>query len=247
MESLKNIGKIAKREFVSYFVSPIAYVFIIVFLMLIGFLTFFVSHFYEIAQADLRPFFSWIPWVFLILVPAATMRLIAEERRTATIETLLTLPIRLSEVVIGKFLAAWGFIILAVSLTFPIVVTTAYLGSPDNGAVLGGYIGTFLLAGAYTSVGLFTSALTKNQVISFILAVVICLFLLLAGWPPVTDLLINWAPGWLVNVVASFGFMPHYAAFQKGVLDLRDITYCISVIIFMLAGTHIVLQNRQSA
>ena len=247
MDSIRNTKAIIKRELASYFESPVAYVFMVVFLMLIGFLTFFVSRFYESGQADLRGFFFWHPWMFLILVPAAAMRLWAEERRAGTIETLLTLPVTVTQVILGKFLAAWIFIGLIVALTFPIVLTTVYLGAPDRGAIIGGYIGSLLLAGAYLSVGMLTSALTRNQVISFVLSLVICLFLLLAGWPPVTDLMVRWAPEWLVRGVAAFSFMPHYEAFQKGVLDLRDFAYYFSVIILMLFGTHLVLENRKAA
>jgi ABC-2 type transport system permease protein len=247
MDSIRNTKAIIKRELASYFESPVAYVFMVVFLMLIGFLTFFVSRFYESGQADLRGFFFWHPWMFLILVPASAMRLWAEERRAGTIETLLTLPVTVTQVILGKFLAAWIFIGLIVALTFPIVLTTVYLGAPDRGAIIGGYIGSLLLAGAYLSVGMLTSALTRNQVISFVLSLVICLFLLLAGWPPVTDLMVRWAPEWLVRGVAAFSFMPHYEAFQKGVLDLRDFAYYFSVMIFMLFGTHLVLENRKAA
>ncbi|MBU4212911.1 MAG: ABC transporter permease [Verrucomicrobia bacterium] len=247
MDSIRNTKAIIKRELASYFESPLAYVFMVVFLMLIGFLTFFVSRFYESGQADLRGFFFWHPWMFLILVPAAAMRLWAEERRAGTIEILLTLPVTVTQVILGKFLAAWIFIGLIVALTFPIVLTTVYLGAPDRGAIIGGYIGSLLLAGAYLAVGMLTSALTRNQVISFVLSLVICLFLLLAGWPPVTDLMVRWAPEWLVRGVAAFSFMPHYEAFQKGVLDLRDFAYYFSVMIFMLFGTHLVLENRKAA
>lgn len=247
MDSIRNTKAIIKRELASYFESPVAYVFMVVFLMLIGFLTFFVSRFYESGQADLRGFFFWHPWMFLILVPAAAMRLWAEERRAGTIETLLTLPVTITQVILGKFLAAWIFIGIIVALTFPIVLTTVYLGAPDRGAIMGGYIGSLLLAGAYLSVGMLTSALTRNQVISFVLSLVICLFLLLAGWPPVTDLMVRWAPEWLVRGVAAFSFMPHFEAFQKGVLDLRDFAYYFSVMIFMLFGTHLVLENRKAA
>ena len=247
MDSIRNTKAIIKRELASYFESPVAYVFMVVFLMLIGFLTFFVSRFYESGQADLRGFFFWHPWMFLILVPASAMRLWAEERRAGTIETLLTLPVTVMQVILGKFLAAWIFIGLIVALTFPIVLTTVYLGAPDHGAIIGGYIGSLLLAGAYLSVGMLTSALTRNQVISFVLSLVICLFLLLAGWPPVTDLMVRWAPEWLVRGVAAFSFMPHYEAFQKGVLDLRDFAYYFSVMIFMLFATHLVLENRKAA
>lgn len=247
MDFIRNTKAIIKRELASYFESPVAYVFMVVFLMLIGFLTFFVSRFYESGQADLRGFFFWHPWMFLILVPASAMRLWAEERRAGTIETLLTLPVTVAQAILGKFLAAWIFIGLIVVLTFPIVLTTVYLGAPDRGAIIGGYIGSLLLAGAYLSVGMLTSALTRNQVISFVLSLVICLFLLLAGWPPVTDLMVRWAPEWLVRGVAAFSFMPHYDAFQKGVLDLRDFAYYFSVMVFMLFGTHLVLENRKAA
>lgn len=247
MDSIRNTRAILKRELASYFESPVAYVFIVVFLMLLGFLTFFVSRFYEAGQADLRGFFFWHPWLFLILVPAAAMRLWAEERRTGTIETLLTLPVTTAQAILGKFLAAWIFVGLIVALTFPIVLTTVYLGAPDRGAIFGGYLGSLLLAGAYLAVGLLTSALTRNQVISFVLSLVICLFLLMAGWPSVTDLLVRWAPDWLVRGVASFSFIPHYEAFLKGVLDLRDFAYYFSVIAFMLFGTNLVLENRKAA
>ncbi len=247
MDALRKIAAITKRELLAYFESPVAYVFMVVFLMLIGFLTFFVSRFYEAGQADLRAFFFWHPWMFLILVPAVAMRLWAEERRSGTIETLLTLPITLTQAILGKFIAAWIFLGLALLLTFPIVLTVIYLGAPDRGPIIGGYLGSALLAGAYLAVGMLTSAFTRNQVISFVLAVVIGLFLLLAGWPPVTDLLVRWAPDWSVLAVAAFSFMPHYEAFQKGVLDLRDFAYYISVIIFMLCGTRLVLENRKAA
>ena len=206
-----------------------------------------MSHYYEAGQADLRAFFFWHPWVYLILVPAAAMRLWAEERRSGTIELLLSLPVTMAQAIAGKFLAAWVFLGIGLVLTFPIVLTTLYLGSPDMGVVLGSYVGSFLLAGAYLSVGVLTSALTRNQVISFVLSVVICIFLVLAGWPPVTDILVKWAPQWLVSGVASFSVMPHYDSIQRGVLDLRDLAYYASVIVFMLFAAHLVLENRKSA
>ena len=247
MESWTHIKTIFKRELKSYFDSPVAYVFLVVFLMLVNFLTFFVSRYYEAGQADLRAFFFWHPWVYLILVPAAAMRLWSEERKSGTIELLLSMPVTMVQAIAGKFLAAWIFLGIWLVLTFPIVVTTLYLGSPDLGVVIGGYVGSFLLAGAYLAVGVLTSALTRNQVISFVLSVVICLFLVLAGWPPVTDILVKWAPQWLVSGVASFSVMPHYESVQRGVLDLRDLAYYASVIVFMLFGAHLVLENRKSA
>jgi ABC-2 type transport system permease protein len=236
---------IAKREWHSYFASPVAYVFIIIFLGLAGFFTFGVSRFYEAGQADLQDFFFWHPWLYLILVPAVTMRLWAEERRSGTIELLLTLPVTPIQAIVGKFIAAWAFLLLALALTFPMVVTVFYLGEPDPGVIACGYVASALLAGAYISVGVFTSALTRNQVIAFIFAVVIGLFLLLAGYPPVTDLLAKFAPAWLVSLVAAFSFMPHFETMQRGILDIRDVAYFISVIAFMLFATHVVIENRR--
>jgi ABC-2 type transport system permease protein len=244
---LRNTKAIIKRELVGYFESPVAYVFIVIFLLLIGFFTFSVSRFYETGQADLRSFFQWHPWIYLFLVPAIGMRLWADERRAGTIELILTLPITLSEAILGKFLAAWLFIGTALVLTFPLVITVAYLGDPDLGAVFSAYLGSFLMAGAYLSVAIMTSSLTRNQVISFILAVVICLFLVLAGWAPITDILSGWAPLWLVQVVSGFSFMPHFVSIERGVLDLRDLFYYFSVIFFMLFANGVVLQNRRAA
>lgn len=236
-----------KKELAGYFGSPVAYVFIVIFLILCGFFTFYVSNFYELGQADLRAFFEWHPWIFLFLVPAVGMRLWADERRTGTIELILTLPITLTEVILGKFLAGWLFLGIALFLTFPLVLTVTYLGDPDLGAALSAYLGSFLLAGAYLSVGSMTSSLTRNQVISFILSVVICLFLVLAGWPPVTGIISGWAPTWLVDVVSGFSFMPHFQSMERGILDLRDIFYYISVIFFMLFSNGVVLQNRRAS
>ena len=181
-ESATNIKAIVKRELSGYFGSPVAYVFIIIFLLLLGFFTFYISHFFEMGQADLRTFFSWHPWVFMLLIPALAMRLWAEERRLGTIELVLTLPVTVTEAILGKFLAAWIFIGFSLFFTFPIVLTVMYLGDPDIGAILCAYLGSFLMAGAFLSVGIMTSSLTRSQVISFILAVVICLFFILAGF-----------------------------------------------------------------
>ena len=243
---IRNTKGIIKRELAGYFGSPVAYVFLVIFLVLCGFFTFYVSHFYELEQADLRAFFEWHPWIFLFLVPAVGMRLWADERRTGTIELILTLPVTLPEVVVGKFIAAWLFIGLGLFLTFPLVLTVSYLGDPDLGAVFCAYLGSFLLAGAYLSVGSMTSSMTRNQVISFILSVIICLFLVLAGWPPVIEILSGWSPQWLINVISGFSFMPHFQSMERGVLDLRDIIYYISVIFFMLFSNGVVLQNRKA-
>ena len=236
---------IARREWGAYFNSPVAYVFIIIFLLLSGFFTFAVARFYESNQAEFsRSFFIWHPWLYLVLVPAVGMRLWAEERRSHTIEILFTLPITATQAIAGKFIAAWGFLIIALLFTFPVVLTGVYLGEPDLGVAFTGYLGSVLLAGSYLSVAMFTSALTKNQVISFIVAVVLGLFLILAGFPPVTDLLMRFCPMWLVDTVAAFRFMRHYETLQRGILDLRDLLYFASVIGFMLFCTYVVLQQK---
>ncbi len=236
-----------KRELFGYFSSPVAYVFIVIFLLLCGFFTFSIGRFFEAGQADLRAFFEWHPWLFLFLVPAVGMRLWADERRDGTMELILTLPVTMTELVMGKFLAAWLFIGTALFLTFPIVITVAYLGDPDAGPIITGYIGSFLLAGSYLSVGCMTSSITRSQVISFILTVVICLFLLLAGWPPVTEFLSGWAPRWLITVVEGFSFMHHFADMERGVLDLRDVVYYLSVMAFMLLANGVILKNRRTS
>ena len=244
---VRNTTAILWREFAGYFGSPVAYVFIVIFLLLAGFFTFSFSQLYEMGQADLRAFFEWHPWIFLFLVPAVAMRLWAEERRTGTIELMMTLPVTLPEVVLGKFLAPWAFLGVALLLTFPMPLTVLYLGDPDMGTIYCGYFGSFLLAGAYLSVGSMTSALTRNQVISFILSVVICLFFVLAGWPPVTDVLSGWAPVWLVDVVSGFSFMHHFSSMERGVIDLRDLFYYASVMFFMLFANGVILQNRKAS
>lgn len=241
-----NIAAICRRELFGYFGSPIAYVFIVIFLILCGFFTFNISHFYEAGQADLRAFFEWHPWIFLFLVSAVAMRLWAEERKTGTIELLLTLPLTMTEAIAGKFLAAWIFVGIALFLTFPMVITVMYLGSPDLGAIFASYLGSFLLGGSYLAIGSMTSAATKNQVIAFVLSVVIGLFLVLAGWPPVTQALAGWAPAFLVEVVSGFSVMSHFSSVQRGVIDLRDLVYYFSLIFFMLFSTGVILTARRA-
>src|SRR5438270_3515843 len=244
MNAWSNIRTITKRELGAYFSSPIAYVFIVIFLLLCGFFTFFVGGFFEREQASLAmPFFEWHPWFYLFLVPAVGMRLWAEERRMGTMELLLTMPITAWQAIVGKFLASWAFLALALVLTFPVVLTVNYLGHPDNGIIFCGYIGSFLLAGAYLAISCLTSAMTRNQVISFIISVVICLLFLLAGFPPVTNLFTSWAPNWLVEAVASFSVYPHFEDFQKGVLDLRDLIFFFSIIGFSLFTTGVIIRN----
>src|SRR5271166_2916583 len=218
MNAWANIKTITKRELGAYFSSPIAYVFIVIFLLLCGFFTFFVARFLDAGEASLvRPFFDWHPWFYLFLVPAVGMRLWAEERRVGTIELLLTMPITTWQAIVGKFLASWLFLGLALALTFPVVITVNYLGSPDNGVILCGYLGSWLMAGAYLAVSCITSAMTRTQVVSFIISVVICLFLILAGFAPVVNLLEHSAQPWLADLVTSFSVITHFEGFQKGV------------------------------
>jgi ABC-2 type transport system permease protein len=244
--ALDNILTITKRELTSYFASPVAYVFIVIFLLLAGFFTFMVGRFFERHEASLASFFVWHPWLYLFLVPAAGMRLWSEERRLGTIELLLTMPVTAWQAIVGKFLASWLFLGLALALTFPLVITVCYLGSPDLGVIFCGYVGSFLMAGAYLAISCMTSAITRNQVVSFILSVVVCLFLILAGWPPVTDLLARWAPNWLVEFVAAFSVMPHFEASQKGVIDLRDVVFFASVMGFSLFTTGVIIRSHRA-
>ena len=248
MPNCQVIKSIFKREFKGYFDSPVAYVFLVAFLVLIGFLTFGVTMFYERRQANLTPFFFWHPWVYLLLVPAATMGLWAEERRTGTIELLLTLPITLVETLVGKFLAAWAFIGIALALTFPIVLTTAWLGSPDLGAVVCGYLGSFLLSGACVAIGIFASALSRSQVIGFVIALAICLFMLIIGFDPVINAVSGWGvPSAVVNAVAACSLMQHFDAMRRGVIDFYDIGYYVGVVVFMLAAAHVITDNRKAS
>ena len=244
--AVANIKTIAKRELGGYFASPVAYVFIVIFLLLCGFFTFMLGGFFERREASLVSFFLWHPWLYLFLVPAAGMRLWSEERRLGTMELLLTMPVTAWQAILGKFLASWLFLALALALTFPVVWTVNYLGNADNGVIFCGYVGSLLLAGAYLAVSCLTSAMTRNQVISFIISVVICLFLILAGWPPVTNLLVRWAPDWLVNGVAAFSVIPHFDGFQRGVLDTRDLIFFLSIIGFSLFATGVVIRNLRS-
>lgn len=241
-----NIRTIAKRELGGYFASPVAYVFIVIFLLLCGFFTFMLGGFFERREATLVSFFLWHPWLYLFLVPAVGMRLWSEERRLGTMELLLTMPVTAWQAIVGKFLASWAFLALALVLTFPVVISVNYLGSPDNGVIFCAYVGSLLLAGAYLAIGCLTSAMTRNQVISFILSVVVCLFLILAGWPPVTNLLVRWASPWLVDLVSSFSVIPHFDGFQKGVLDSRDLIFFLSIIGLSLFTTGVVIRNLRS-
>ncbi len=246
-DSIANIKCIAKRELGGYFASPVAYVFTVIFLLLTGFFTFMLGYFFERGEASLTySFFVWHPWLYLFLVPSVGMRLWSEERRSGTIELLLTMPVSAWQAIVGKFLASWIFLSFALFLTFPLVLTVNYLGKPDNAAIFGGYVGSVLLAGSYLAVSCMTSAITRNQVVSFILSVVGCLFLILAGYPPVTNLLVQWAPPWLVEGVAAFSVMPHFDGFQKGVLASNDIIFFLSIIGFSLFTTGVVIRSHRA-
>ncbi len=246
MSAWSNVKAIAKRELGAYFSSPVAYVFIVIFLLLAGFFTFNVGQFFQIGEASLTPFFYWHPWLYLFLVPAVGMRLWSEERRLGTMELLLTMPITTWQAILGKFLASWAFLAIALLLTFPIIVTVNYLGDPDNGIVFAGYVGSLLLAGAYLAISSMTSAMTRNQVVSFIVSVVICLFLIIAGYAPVTDLLTNWGSPALVDAIASFSVVTHFDPFQKGLIDMRDIIFFLSIIVFALFTTGVIIRAHRA-
>ena len=243
---MRNVGIILRRELASYFATPLAYVFIVIFLVLANAFAFYLGGLYEHGQADLEPFFYFHPWLYLFLVPAISMKLWAEERKSGTIELLMTLPVTLWEAVLGKYLAAWIFIGLALALTFPLWITVNYLGSPDNGAILAAYLGSLLLAGGFLAIGSLMSALTRNQVVAFILAVVACFAFLLAGFPLVLDLFRGWAPQPLIDAIASLSFLTHFQAIAKGVVDVRDLSYFAMLIGFFLLATAIALDLRKA-
>ncbi|HLV17294.1 MAG TPA: ABC transporter permease subunit [Pseudomonas sp.] len=243
---MKQLWVVFKRELASYFATPLAYVFLVIFLVLSGVFTFYLGGFYERNQADLDVFFGFHPWLYLFLVPAIAMRLWAEERKSGTIELLMTLPISHGEAVAGKFLAAWVFAGLALLLTFPMVLTVNYLGEPDNGAILTGYLGSWLMAGSYLAVGSCMSALARNQVIAFILAVSVCFLFIVSGFPMVLDLFSLWAPQGLVDAVASLSFLVRFDAISKGVIDLRDLLYFLSFIVAWLAATAVVIDLKKA-
>ena len=245
---MKNIKAIFKREFKAYFDSPVAYVFLVAFLVLIGFMTFGVALFYERRQADLTPFFFWHPWVYLLLVPAATMGTWADERRNGTAELLLTLPITVTQALVGKFLAAWSFIAIGLVLTFPVAITAGYLGSPDWGVVLCGYLGSFLMAGAAAAVGVFASTLSRASVIGFVVSLALVFLLMIVGFDPVTTAVANWGvPTAIVNGISSCSLLTHFEALRRGVLDFSDIGFYLGMIVFMLAAAKTVTDGRRGA
>ncbi|HMA98683.1 MAG TPA: ABC transporter permease subunit [Wenzhouxiangella sp.] len=243
---MQNLGVVLRRELASYFSTPVAYVFVVIFLVMSAVFTFYLGGFYEREIADLEPFFRFHPWLYLFLVPAIGMRLWAEERKYGTVELLLTLPITATEAVLGKFLAAWLFIGLALILTFPIWITVNVLGSPDNGVIVAAYLGSWLMAGGFLSISACLSAATRNQVVAFILAVVACFVFLLSGLPMVLDLFRTWMPQTLIDGIANLSFLVHFTSISRGVLDLRDVLYFLLVIGFWLAANRIVLERKKA-
>jgi ABC-2 type transport system permease protein len=244
---MRNVLVVFRREFAAYFTTPLAYVFLVVFLALAGSFTFYIGNFFEREQADLEPFFTFLPWLYLFLIPAISMRLWAEERKTGTIELLLTLPISVSEAVIGKFLAAWAFTGVALLLTFPMWLTVNVLGRPDQGVIVAGYIGSFLMAGAFLSIGACMSAITKNQVIAFVVACAVCFLFILSGTPMVLNFVQGWLPQVLIDAIASFSFLTHFDAIKKGVIDVRDAIFLASLIGVFLYANVVSVELRKSA
>ena len=243
---MRNVGIILRRELASYFATPLAYIFILICLVLANAFTFYLGDFYQRGQADLKPFFAFHPWLYLFLIPALSMRLWAEERKSGTIELLMTLPVKTWEAVLGKYLAAWLFTGVALALTFPIWITVNYLGSPDNGVIFASYLGSLLLAGGFLAVGSCMSALTRSQVVAFILGVAACFVLLLAGYPLVLDAFQGWAPQALVKAIASLSFLTHFQSITRGVLEARDVLYFAMLIGFFLFTTTVALDLRKA-
>lgn len=234
---MSPVNAVMRRELRSFFVTPMAWVFLVIFLVLAGILTFYAGDFYERGQADLQPFFAMHPWLYLILVPAVTMRMWAEEAKGGTLELLLTLPLTLWQAMLGKFLAAWLFIGLALALTFPIWLTVNYLGAPDNGAIFAGYLGSWLMAGSFVAIGACLSALTRSQVVAFVLTATVCVLLILAGQPQVLDFFSGALPRRLINALAYLSMLRHFEAIARGVLDLRDLAYFVlSTLGWLVAG-----------
>ena len=244
---MSRIITILKRELMAYFATPVAYVFIVIFLLMTGVFTFHIGGFYERGQADLEPFFRFHPWLYMLLIPAISMRLWSEERKTGTLELLMTLPVSLVEAVIGKFLAAWCFTTIALALTFPVWITVNYLGDPDNTVIAAGYLGSLLLAGGCLAIGSCISALTKNQVIAFVISFIICFAFNLSGFPVVLDLFSTWAPQVIVDAISSFSFLTHFESILKGVVDVRDIIYFASLIAFWLYANTLAIEAKKSS
>ena len=242
---MRNVGLIFIREFQAYFSTPLAYIFIVIFLMLAGLLTFFMGGYLERDQADLVPFFEFHPWLYLFLVPALSMRLWAEERKASTLEILLTLPVPVWQLVLAKFLAAWSFTAIALLLSFPLWISVSYLGDPDHGVIIASYLGSLLMAGGYLAIGSCMSALTKNQIIAFITSVGVCFIFTVSGFPLVMSFFQSWLPQILLNTISGFSFLTHFEEITKGVINLGDAVYFISVIALWLFINTLVLQVKK--
>ena len=237
---------IFKRELTSYFATPLAYIFIVIFLVMAGAFAFFVGGFFDRGQADLQPFFQFHPWLYLVLIPALSMRLWAEERKSGTIELFLTLPISMTEAVLGKFFAAWAFAGIALILTFPFWVTVNILGEPDNGVIVASYIGSFLMAGAYLAIGAALSTLSRSQVIAFVVTAAVCFFFTVAGSPLLQGFLAGWAPGSVLRNMSFFSFLSHFNAIIRGVIDLRDLVFFVSVIVLFLFANAVLVDLKKA-
>ncbi len=240
------IKTIFKRELASYFVTPVAYIFIVVFLFLAGIMTFYFGDFFPRGQADLNSFFTFHPWLYLFLVPALAMRAWAEERNNGTIEVLFTLPVTPMQAVLGKFFAVWVFTGVALLLTMSLWITVNVLGEPDNGVILAGYLGSFLMVGAFLAISSAMSALTRSQVVAFVLSLVVCLLFVLSGFPLVLDFFSGWVPEPVLQAISSMSFLTHFNAISKGVIDFRDLIYFISVMVFFLFATVVIINLKKA-
>lgn len=244
---MRNIWIITRRELAAYFSTPVAFVFIAIFVAMTGALTFYIGRFFDRDQATLDTFFAYHPFLYLALVPAVSMRLWAEERKTGTIEQLLTLPVTTTEAVLGKYIAAWLFCGIALALTATMWITVNILGDPDNVAILVGYVGSFLMAGAFLAIGICMSALTRNQIIAFIAGAVVCFLFTMSGLDLVLNIFRGWAPTALVETIASFSFLSRFQSLTRGVVEVRDIVFLISVSAFWLFATIIFVDARKAA
>ena len=243
---MNRLPIIFKRELSSYFTTPLAYVFIVIFLIVSSIFTFNIGGFYETGQADLQVFFNFHPWLYLFFVPAIAMRLWAEELRSGTVELLLTLPVKLSEAVLGKFLAAWVFIGIALLLTLPLWITVNYLGNPDNGIIFASYLGSWLMSGAFLAIGSCMSATTQNQVIAFILTISLCFVFIVTGFPMMLAMVSSWLPSGMVDLIASMSFLTHFNAISRGVLDFRDLLFFLIIMTGWLFATAIVIEKKKA-
>ncbi len=244
---MREVFAITKRELKNYFTTPMAYIFMMIFVILCGVFTFYVGGFFDRSQADLQSFFVFHPWIYLMLIPAVSMRLWAEERKNGTIELIMTLPISTFTIICGKFLASWAFMAICLFLTFPIWVTVNVLGSPDNGVIIANYGASFLMAGAFLSIGGATSALTKSQITAFALSIITCFLFLLSGMRPFIKFISDWAPDIAVRIISSFSFLTHFNSITRGVIDLRDVLFFVSFIVFWLFANLIIVDFKKSS